>query len=175
MGKQWLHSANIWIDDDGALVVHPLDAVGNKINPATQETQQALLVAVAQARQLKNAAGSVVNPATNEMLAGVAAILAKINALLNPPAATPVIDRFSVGNVSTKLADLYLPEAMQPWCRRVTLKPGADGIFMDDGEATANSYPLGLDTIEISGTPAALGQLQFYAAVPTWLFVVQEG
>ncbi len=59
--------------------------------------------------------------------------------------------------------------------KRVTLRPHAAGIYMDDGTATASSDPLGTAAVEIAGGPKELADLEFFAAVATNMTVIQEG
>jgi len=85
---------------------------------------------------------------------------------------TPKVTRVQVGSTSQKLSALLMLES---WCTTITLRPYEAGICVDDGVASADSMPLGMDTLVLHGPPAKLGELQFWAATGTYLFVVQEG
>ena len=86
----------------------------------------------------------------------------------------PTIQVVSVSTSKT-LATLVTASALNGSTKRVTLRPHAAGIYMDDGTATASSDPLGTSAIEIAGGPKELAELQFFAAVATNMTVIQEG
>ncbi len=86
----------------------------------------------------------------------------------------PTIEVVSVSTSKT-LATLISGTALEDATEKVTLRPHAAGIYMDDGTATASSDPLGTSAIEIAGGPKELGALQFFAAVATNMTVIQEG
>ena len=86
----------------------------------------------------------------------------------------PTIEIVSVSATAT-LATLIAGTALNSSTKRVTLRPHAAGLFMDDGAATASSDPLGTSAIEIAGGPDELGALQFFAAAATNMTVIQEG
>jgi len=84
---------------------------------------------------------------------------------------TPIITVVSV-SASAKLSALLTLNAAT---KRITLRPHATGIYMDNGTASAASDPLGTNSIEMNGTPALLGELQFYAAAAIGMTVIEEG
>ena len=84
---------------------------------------------------------------------------------------TPVITVISIEADAALSGKLTLNAAT----KRITLRPHATGIYMDDGTASANSDPLGLNTVEMMGPSALLGALRFYAAVATNMTVIEEG
>jgi len=86
----------------------------------------------------------------------------------------PTIEVVSVSTSAT-LATLITASTLNSSTKRVTLRPHAAGIFMDDGTATASSDPLGTSVVEISGGPDELAALEFFAAAATNMTVIQEG
>lgn len=86
----------------------------------------------------------------------------------------PLIEVVSVSATAT-LATLIAGSALRASTKKVTLRPHAAGIYMDDGTATASSDPLGMSAIEIAGGPDELVSLQFFAASATNMTVIQEG
>ena len=86
----------------------------------------------------------------------------------------PKIEVVSV-TTSKTLATLISESALRTSTKRVTLRPHAAGIFMNDDTATASSDPLGMSAIEMAGGPDELADLQFFAAVATNMTVIQEG
>ena len=90
------------------------------------------------------------------------------------PGIKPTITRVQVGATSKSLETL-LGEALLETTGVVTLRPHANGIFMDDGTASAASDPLGTSSIEFKGGHDELDELEFYAASNTYMTVIQEG
>lgn len=88
------------------------------------------------------------------------------------PGIKPQIDVVSVSATAT-LATL-IGSAIRSSTKKITLVPAANGIYMDDGTASASSHPMGTSSYEIQGGPE-LAELQFYAAVATNMTVIQEG
>lgn len=86
----------------------------------------------------------------------------------------PQINVVSVTSTSATFATL-LGAALNTSTKRVTVRPHAGGIFLDDGTASASSDPLGTSAVEMDGGPSELGSLQFYAAGATNMTVIQEG
>jgi len=84
---------------------------------------------------------------------------------------TPIITVVSIGADGALSAVVTLNAAT----KRITLRPHAIGIYMDEGAASAASDPLGTNTIEMMGSPGFLGALRFYAAVATNMTVIEEG
>ena len=88
---------------------------------------------------------------------------------------TPRVDVVALTSTSTALADMV---SLQDWTTVVTLRPHAEGIFMDDAEITdtAAADPLGISPIEIIGGASELGGLHFCTASGTVkMTVMQEG
>jgi len=87
----------------------------------------------------------------------------------------PRIDVVSVSSASANLGSLV---PLQDWTAVVTIRPHADGIFMDDDTIadTGTADPLGISPIEIIGGRAELGGLHFRTASGSVkMTVMQEG
>ncbi len=85
----------------------------------------------------------------------------------------PQIDVVSVS--ATKTLATLLGAALNTSTKKVTLRPHAVGIYMDNGTATAADDPLGSQAITFDADASALGTLQFFAAAATNMTVIQEG
>ena len=90
-----------------------------------------------------------------------------------PNTIQPKIDIVSVTSTSATLATL-LGAAIRDSTKKITLRPHATGIYMDDGTASASSDPLGLSAIEMQGG-LSLSALQFFHATSAGMTVIQEG
>ncbi len=90
------------------------------------------------------------------------------------PGIKPTITRVQVGSTSKSLETL-LGTALLATTGKVTLRPHANGIFMNSGTATNAHDPLGSLALEFIGGHDELDELQFYAAANTYMTVIQEG
>jgi len=86
----------------------------------------------------------------------------------------PTINVVTVGSTSKTLATL-LGAALLATTGVVTLRPHADGIYMNSTTATSAHDPLGTAVLTFYGGHDELDELQFYAAVDTKMTVIQEG
>ncbi len=84
----------------------------------------------------------------------------------------PTVSVVSV-SASATLATL-IGAAINASTKKITLIPAATGIYFDDGTASSSSAPMGTLALEIDGG-LELSKLQFYAASPTNMTVIQEG
>ena len=90
------------------------------------------------------------------------------------PGVHPIITRVAV-SASKTFAELLSAVLHESTCK-VTLVPAGTGIYMADSADASNvSCPLGDSVWEMRGGSGELDELEFYAAVETYMWVIQEG